>query len=196
MFPTLCKTTNTHHSLKTQSKLEAKGPPYLEEGKSRTGQRKSSSHNAKRNSKMTLISNVNWTVKGLKIISFFPNRKAKHRVPKTFSDSNLQQKEVKKNKGKKRKMKTSDEESNEDEIQVNIGIGRHLASNHLVLLPITGRVHQCNGCRAQFADGEWKQPQDLVFRIQMNRQYPKDGQIKTSLKKAICFFMRDLGCVR
>ena len=31
----------------------------------------------------------------------------------------------------------------------------------------------------------------------MNRQYPKDGQIKTSLKKSNVFFhMRDLGCVR
>ena len=77
---------------------------------------------------------------------FVPNRKAKHRVPKTFSDSNPQQKEVKKNKGKKRKKETSDEESSEDEIQVNIGIERvpqekekqHLASNPLVLLPITG----------------------------------------------------------
>ena len=31
----------------------------------------------------------------------------------------------------------------------------------------------------------------------MNRQYLKDGQIKTSLKKGNVFFhMRDLGCVR
>ena len=52
---------------------------------------------------------------------FIPNRKAKHRVPKTFSDSNPQQKEVKKNKGKKSKNETSDEESSEDEIQVNMG---------------------------------------------------------------------------
>ena len=136
---------------------------------------------------------------------FVPNRKAKHRVPKTFSDSNPQQKEVKKNKGKKREKETSDEESSEDEIQVNMGIERvlqekekqHLASNPLVLLPITGRVHICSGCRVQFTDRERKQPQDLVFRIQMNRQYPKDGQIKTSLKKSNVFFhMRDLGCVR
>ena len=58
-------------------------------------------------------------------------------------------------------------------------------------------MHICSGYRVQFTDRKWKQPQDLVFRIQMNRQYPKDGQIKTSLKKSNVFFhMRDLGCVR
>ena len=52
-----------------------------------------------------------------------------HRVPKTFSDSNPQQKEVKKNKGKKRKKETSDEESSEDEIQINMGTERVLQEN-------------------------------------------------------------------
>ena len=36
---------------------------------------------------------------------FVPNRKAKHQVPKTFSDSNPQQKQVNKNKGKRAKWK-------------------------------------------------------------------------------------------
>ena len=72
-----------------------------------------------------------------------------------------------------------------------------MASNPMVLLPITGRVCICSGCRAQFTDREWKQPQELVFRIQMNKQYPKDGQIKKSLKKSnVFFYMRNLGCVR
>ena len=79
---------------------------------------------------------------------FVPNRKAKHWAPKTFSDSNPQQKQVNKNKGKKRKMETSDEESSEDDPEVNMGIERvpqekeqqHMISNQLVLTPITGRV--------------------------------------------------------
>ena len=105
----------------------------------------------------------------------------------------------------KRKKETSDEESSKDEIQVAMGIERvpqgkekqHLASNPLVLLPITGRAYICSGCRVQFTGREQKQPQDLVFRIQMKRQYPKDGQIKTSLKKSnVLFHMKDLGCIR
>ena len=79
---------------------------------------------------------------------FVPNRKAKHQAPKTFSDSNPQQKQVNKNKGKKRKMETSDEESSEDDPEVNMGIERvpqekeqqHMMSNPLVLTLITGRV--------------------------------------------------------
>ena len=48
-----------------------------------------------------------------------------------------------------------------------------------------------------FTDKEHKQPHDLVFRIQMRRQYQKDGKKKTALKKNNVFFhMRDLGCVR
>ena len=55
---------------------------------------------------------------------FVPNRKAKHRVPKTSSDSNPQQKQVDKNKGKMRKGKTSNKESSGDETEINIGIER------------------------------------------------------------------------
>ena len=36
---------------------------------------------------------------------FVPNRKAKHRVPKTYSDTNPEQKKVNKNKAKMRKGK-------------------------------------------------------------------------------------------
>ena len=52
------------------------------------------------------------------------NRKAKHQAPKTFSDSNPQQKQINKNKGKKRKMESSDEESSEDDPEVDMGIER------------------------------------------------------------------------
>ena len=107
-------------------------------------------------------------------------------------------------KEKKRKMETNDEESSEDNPEVNMGIERvpqekeqqHMMSNLLVLTPITGRVHICTGCKVLFTDREWKQPYDLVFRMQMRRQYQKDGKKKTALKKSNgSFHMKDLGCV-
>ena len=72
---------------------------------------------------------------------FVPNRKAKHQATKTFSDSNLQQKQINKKKGKKRKIESSDEESSEDDVEVGMGIERvtqekewqHMMSNPLVL---------------------------------------------------------------
>ena len=112
--------------------------------------------------------------------------------------------ESNKNKGKKRKMESSDEESSEDEPKVDMGIERvpqekeqeHMKSNPLVLTAISGRVHIYTGCKVLFRDNECKQPHDLVFRIQMRRQYQKDGKKKTALKKSNVFFhMRDLGCV-
>ena len=141
---------------------------------------------------------------GLQDNFFVPNRKAKHQAPKTFIDSNSQQKQINNKKVKKRKMETSDEESSEDDKEVNMGIERvpqekeqqHMVSNPLVLTPITGRVCICTGCKVLFTDREWKQPYDLVFRMQMRRQYQKDGKKKTALKKSNVFFhMRDLGCV-
>ena len=136
---------------------------------------------------------------------FVPNRKAKHWVPKTFSDSNPQQKQVNNKKGKKRKMESTDDESSEDEPEVDMGIEQvpqekeqeHMKSNPLVLTPISGRVHICTGCKVLFTDKEHKQPHDLVFRIQMRRQYQKDGQKKTALKKSNVFFhMKGFGlCV-
>ena len=118
---------------------------------------------------------------------FVSYRKPKHRAPKPFSDSNPQQKQ-----GKKRKMETSDEESSEDDPQVNMGIERvpqekeqeHMRSNPLALTPITGRVRICTGCKVLFTDREQKQPHDLVFRMQMRRQYQKVGKKKTALKKS------------
>ena len=72
-----------------------------------------------------------------------------------------------------------------------------MRSNPLLLTPISGRVWICTGCKVLFTDKERKQPHDLVFRIQMRRQYTKDGKKKTALKKSNVFFhMRDLGCVR
>ena len=50
---------------------------------------------------------------------------------------------------------------------------QHMTSNPLVLTPITGRVHICTGCKVLFTNREHKQPHDLVFRIQMRRQYKK-----------------------
>ena len=135
---------------------------------------------------------------------FVPNRKAKHRVPKTFSDTNPEQKKINKNKAKKRKRESSDEDSSEDDPEINMGIERvpyekeqqHMRSNPLLLTPISGRVQICTGCKVLFTDKERKQPHDLVFRIQMRRQYTKDGKKKTALKKSNVFFhMRDLGCV-
>ena len=137
---------------------------------------------------------------------FVPNRKAKHWAPKTFSDSNPQQKQVNKNKGKNKKMETSDEESSEDDPEVNMGIERvpqeqekeqeHMRSNPLVLTLITVRICICTGCKVLFTDREWKQPNDLVFRMQIRRQYQKDGKKKTAMKKSNVFFhMRNLGCV-
>ena len=101
-------------------------------------------------------------------------------------------------------MESSDEESSEDDPEVDVGIERvpqekeqqHMVSNPLVLIPITGRVCICTGCKVLFTDREHKQPCDLVFRMQMRRQYQKDGKKKTALKKSNVFFhMRDLGCV-
>ena len=102
-------------------------------------------------------------------------------------------------------METSDEESSEDDPEVNMGIEgvpqekeqQHMISNPLVLTPITGKVCICTGCKVLFTDKEQKQPHDLVFRMQMRRQYQKDRKKKTALKKSNVFFhMRDLGCVR
>ena len=72
---------------------------------------------------------------------FVPNRKAKHHVPKTFSDTNPKQKKVNKNKAKKRKRESSDENSSEDDPEINMGIERvpyekeqqHMRSNPLYL---------------------------------------------------------------
>ena len=125
--------------------------------------------------------------------------------PKTFSDTNPEQKKVNNNKAKKRKRESSDEDSSEDDPEINMGIERvpyekeqqHMRSNPLLLTPISGRVWICTGCKVLFTDKEHKQPHDLVFRIQMRRQYKKDGKKKTALKKSNVFFhMRDLGCVR
>ena len=115
-----------------------------------------------------------------------------------------EQKKVNKNKAKKRKRESSDEDSSEDDPEINMGIERvpyekeqqHMRSNPLLLTPISGRVQICTGCKVLFTDKECKQPHDLVFRIQMRRQYKKDGKKKTALKKSNVFFhMRDLGCV-
>ena len=115
---------------------------------------------------------------------FVPNRKAKYWVPKLFSDSNPQQKQVNKNKGKKRKRESSDEESSGDETEINMSIERvpwekeqqHMISNPLVLTPITGRVHICTGCKVLFTNMECKELDDLVFRIQMRRKYKRWGK--------------------
>ena len=61
-----------------------------------------------------------------------------------------------------------------------------MKSNPLVLTPISERVCICTGCKVLFTDKEHKQPHDLGFRIQMRRQYQKDGQKKTALKKKQC----------
>ena len=73
---------------------------------------------------------------------------------------------------------------------------QHMMYYPLVLTPIMGRVHLCTGCKVLFRDRDQKQPNDLVFRMQMRRQYQEDGKKKTALKKSNVFFhMRDLGCV-
>ena len=181
----LCRSTNIQHSLKT-GKVAGKGPTPLQ------GRRKEkrierdfiSSCKEKLADDFDLECELEYDVSQDDF--FVPNRKAKHQAPKTFSDSNPQQKQVNKNKGKKRKMETSDEESSEDDPEVNMGIERvprekeqeHMRSNPLVLILITGRVHICTGCKVLFTDREWKQPHDLVFRMQMRRQYQKDGKRK------------------
>ena len=125
---------------------------------------------------------------------FVPNRKAKLHVPKTFSDTNPEQKKVNNNKAKKRKRESSDEDSSEDDPEINMGIERvpyekeqqHMRSNPLLLTPISGRVRICTGCKVLFTDKERKQPHDLVFRIQMRRQYKRDGKKKTASEEKQC----------
>ena len=134
---------------------------------------------------------------------FVPNRKVKHWVPKTFSDSNPEQKQVNNKKGKKRKMESSDEESSEDEPEVDMGIERVpqekeqecMKSNPLVLTPFSGRVCICTGCKVLFTNKEHKQPHDSVFRIQMRRQYQKDGKKNSSEEKQCVLPYERLGCV-
>ena len=92
---------------------------------------------------MTLISNVNWTMKGLKMISLFPIGKPSTGFPKPSVILIHSRKKLRRIKGKRRKKETSNEEPCEDEIPINMGIEsvpqeqekQHLASNTLVLLP-------------------------------------------------------------
>ena len=73
---------------------------------------------------------------------FVPNRKVKHWVPKPFSDSNPQQKQVNKKKWKKRKMETSNEESSEDEPEINMGIESHGKRSSSIWGQIHWYLHQ------------------------------------------------------
>ena len=95
----------------------------------------------------------------------------------------------------KQKRESSDEDSSEEDPEINMGIERvpykkeqqHMRSNPLLLTPISGRVQICTGCKVLFTDKERKQPHDMVFRIQMRRQYTKDGKKKNSSEeKAMC----------
>ena len=100
---TSCKTTNTQHSLKTQPKLEGKGPSYLKGGKNNRIEKEFISL-CKEKLKDDIDLQCELDYERSQDDFFVPNRKAKHRVPKTISNSNPQQKEVK-NKRKREKRK-------------------------------------------------------------------------------------------
>ena len=63
---------------------------------------------------------------------------------------------------------------------------QHMRSNPLLLTPISGRVQICTGCKVLFTDKKHKQPHDLVFRIQMRRQYKKRWEEENSSEEKQC----------
>ena len=63
---------------------------------------------------------------------------------------------------------------------------QHMTSNPLVITPITGRVRICTGCKVLFTNRKCKQAHDLVFRIQMRRQYKKKWAKENSTEEKHC----------
>ena len=151
---------------------------------------------------------------------FVPNKRARDRVPKTFSSANPMQKKQSKpnvqktnnkpNKGTKKKSvqeqkeqkdNSEDEDSDieqmsrlpraKDEAQLN--------ANPLEIVFINGNITKCSGCDFRYQDNEQREPYDLVFKICMHWMRPfRCGTIwaRSNRKTPTFFHLWDMACVK
>ena len=126
---------------------------------------------------------------------FASNKRARHRVPKTFSSANPTQKKqskqnVKKtnnkpNQGTKKKsvqeqkdQKDNSEDEDSDIEQMSrvphVKEEAQLNTNSLEIVFINGNITKCSGCDFRYQDNEQRELYDLVFKICMHWMRPLD----------------------
>ena len=124
---------------------------------------------------------------------FVPNKRARHRVPKTFSSANPTQKKQSKpnvpktnnkpNQGTKKKsvqeqkkLKDNSEDEDSDIEQMSRVLhakeGAQLNANPHEIVFINGNITKCSGCDFRYQDNEQREPYDLVFKICMHQMRP------------------------
>ena len=150
---------------------------------------------------------------------FVPNKRARHRVPKTFSSASPTQKKSKPNvqktnnnpnQGTKKKSVQEQKEqkdNSEDEDSDIEQMSRvphakeeaQLNANPLEIVFINGNLTKCSGCYFRYQDNEQRERYDLVFKIRMHQMRPfRFGTIwARSNRKTLAFFhLWDMACVK
>ena len=151
---------------------------------------------------------------------FVPNKRARHRVPKTFSPANPTQKKQSKlnvqktnnnpNQGtkkksvqeqKKQKDNSEDEDSDIEQMSrvPHVEEEAQLNANPLEIVFINGNITKCSGCVFKYQDNEQREPYDLVFKICVHQMRPfRHGTIwaRTNRKTPAFFHLWDMACVK
>ena len=128
-----------------------------------------------------------------------PSKKARHKVPATFSKTNPTQKQN----PTKRKLHQDSENDTDDDNNDFVNIPdvveeQKLGYNppHLVLL--CERVIVCSGCEIPFNCKDCNEPNKMVFKYMMFRTRPngRGKMVQNNYQSAGYFHARDLGCLK
>ena len=142
--------------------------------------------------------------------TFVPNKRAKHRAPKSYTSGNPTQKRKstpaaagRPPKRKRRDMQedlssseSDDEGGNSDTVPTHLE-KIHLKKNPPTLVFNVGRTKICSGCEIYYEKKEKREPLNLVFKFNMKRSWYHKGMLHTNpYKSAAYFHARDLACLK